>query len=376
MRAYQVIRCLEELAPLKLAEEWDNSGWQVGDPEEEVSAVLFTLDLTPGVLKQAVEQEANLIISHHPLIFRPIPRLRIDQFPGNYLQELIKCGLMLYSAHTSLDKAPQGISQVLAETIGLQDIRVLDGRQRRQLFKLAVFVPETHLEEVREAVCRAGAGWIGRYSDCTFRSPGTGTFRPLEGSSPFLGQQGILEEAAEYRLETVVPEELLSGVIQAMLQAHPYEEVAYDLYALANDDRAYSPARIGRLPEKSGLVEIAGLIKRSLKVDYLKAAFPANDLLVERVAVCGGSGAEFISAAAREGAQLLVTGDLKYHEAQEAKRLGLAVIAAGHAASEQPGLTAAAGWLSQRLKEEYGNRGVKIPRIITNNQLEDEINII
>lgn len=389
MRGYEVIRCFEELAPLQLAEQWDNSGWQVGDPEETVRGIVFTLDLTPRVLLQARQQGANLIISHHPLIFKPISRILFDRFPGSLIRQLIEHRMMLYTAHTSLDNAPQGISQALGNSLGLKELQVLNGRLQRELFKLVVFVPESHLEEVREAICRAGAGWIGRYSDCTFRSSGTGTFRPLEGTNPFLGKQGVLEEAAEYRLETVVPGERLEEVLQAMFQAHPYEEVAYDLYSLANRDLLCSPARIGVLPQKQTLGAMVETVKQSLRVSRIRIVSPAADpaptadksetglnpgagswseLPVERVAVCGGSGAEFIAAAAREGAQLLVTGDLKYHEAQEARRLGLPVIAAGHAASEQPGLEAAAAWL--------GNRLGPAVRINVNRDLEDEIIIL
>ena len=389
MRGYEVIRCFEELAPLQLAEEWDNSGWQVGDPEETVRGIIFTLDLTPRVLLQARQQGANLINSHHPLIFKPISRVLLDRFPGSLIHQLIEQRLMLYTAHTSLDNAPQGISQALGNCLGLRVLRVLNGRPRRGLFKLVVFVPESHLMEVREAICRAGAGWIGRYSDCTFRTSGIGTFRPLEGANPFLGKPGVLEEAAEYRLETIVPQDRLEEVLQSMFHAHPYEEVAYDLYSLANRDLLSGPARIGVLPQKQTLGAMVETVSQSLRVSRIRLARPDADpapladkggaspypeagswaeLPVERVAVCGGSGAEFIAAAAREGAELLVTGDLKYHEAQEARRLGLPVIAAGHAATEQPGLEAAAAWLGNRLGPAL--------KITVNQHLEDEIIVL
>jgi hypothetical protein len=237
-----------------------------------------------------------------------------------------------------------------------------------------VFVPDSHLEAVREAVCRAGAGWIGRYSDCTFQVPGTGRFRPLEGTNPFLGRPGALEAVSEYRLETIVTVENREAVIKAMLQSHPYEEVAYDLYPLAEPDSASGPARIGNLSARMGLSQVVEVVKERLGVSHLLTSAAREEVPVGRVAVCGGSGAEFISAAARQGAQLLVTGDLKYHEAQEANRQGLAVIAAGHAATEQPGLQAAAEWLEKQLIEAAGGL-TPVPRVFVNSLNEDEIRV-
>ncbi|NPV90279.1 MAG: Nif3-like dinuclear metal center hexameric protein [Firmicutes bacterium] len=374
MRASQVIDYLEKLAPLSLAEEWDNPGWQVGDPGEEVRGIMFTLDLTPAVVERSVQAGANLIISHHPLLFRPVSKLRLDQYPGSLIQRLIEHRLMLYTAHTNLDSAPQGISHTLGRVLGLQEMEVLGGSRRLGMFKLVVFVPESHLEAVREAICKAGAGWIGRYSDCTFRTPGTGTFRPREGTNPFLGRLGVLEEASEYRIETVVTGENREAVVKAMLQAHPYEEAAYDLYPLAEPVSTSGPARIGRLDAPMRLSQMVEMVKERLNVKHLLLSAARGEVPVERVAVCGGSGAEFISAAAQQGAQLLVTGDLKYHEAQEANRRGIAVIAAGHAATEQPGLQAAAAWLEKQLLQAgAAEGGASIPRVEVNQVLEDEI---
>lgn len=348
VKAEEVIKHLEGLAPLHLAEEWDNSGWQLGDPRREVRGIFLTLDAEEESLEEAKEQGANLMITHHPLFFRPLSQLRVDRFPGNLVEKFFRYEIMLYSAHTNLDNAPEGVSQVLARKLGLTRIEVCGDKSFTKLYKLVVFVPLSHLAEVREAICRAGGGWIGRYSDCTFRTAGIGTFRPHEGTQPFVGEVGKLEEVEEFRLETVVPEASLNSVIKAMLAAHPYEEPAYDVYPLAAAGEVQGALRAGFLPEKMPLEQLAQHVKRLLDAEAVRVVGDPSHM-VDKVAVCGGSGAGFISLAVRSGAQVLITGDLKYHEAQDAVRKGLMVIAAGHEATEWPVVEFLAEWLRQRL---------------------------
>ncbi len=305
---------MERHYPLNLAEKWDNVGLQVGSMGREVSKVVVALELDHQVLDRAWQENADLIITHHPLIFKALSSIKVDSPVGSLIRKLIMADISLYAAHTNLDNAPRGVNQLLAETIGLTDIEPLILRsagQRESLYKLVVFVPLTHINEVREAICRAGAGFIGKYSDCTFRAQGIGTFKPGEDTDPFIGQIGQLEEVEEVRLETICPQHRLKGILDAMLEAHPYEEVAYDLYKLENQGTLFSP---GTLPA----LRLVG----------------HPDTPVQKVAVVSGSGASFINEIAGQ-ADVLITGDLKYHEAREAAALGLAVIDAGHQATEE-----------------------------------------
>ena len=235
----EIMDIMERLAPCQLAEEWDNVGLLIGDPGDRVEGVLVSLDLTAPVLAEASAKGANLILVHHPPIFRPLKELRTDTPLGKLLADVLKEKMQVYAAHTNLDVAPLGVSQQLARKLELVETRILQPAGEDKLFKLVVFVPESHEAHVRKSLGDAGAGWIGNYSHCTFRTAGKGTFRPLEGADPFLGRVGQLEEAAEYRLETIVPQSRLQEVIKAMLASHPYEEVAYDLYPLSNRGRAY-----------------------------------------------------------------------------------------------------------------------------------------
>ncbi|MQL53145.1 Nif3-like dinuclear metal center hexameric protein, partial [Desulfofundulus thermobenzoicus] len=228
-----ICELLEGLAPLELAEPWDNPGWQLGDPGVPVERVLLSLDVDEGVCREAIEMSARLIITHHPLFFKEIKEIRLDSPRGALVAGLIKAGIGVYAAHTNLDSARWGVNDALARRLNLRDIQVLRPVREKYL-KLVVFVPLDHVDGVREALGKAGAGWIGNYSDCTFGVQGTGTFRPREGTNPYIGTRGQLEKVPEVRLETILPKRLEKQVIEAMLRAHPYEEVAYDLYPLAN----------------------------------------------------------------------------------------------------------------------------------------------
>lgn len=327
---------MEKHYPLNLAEEWDNVGLQVGSMGREVSKVVVALELDHQVLDRAWQENADLIITHHPLIFKALPSIKVDSPVGSMIRKLIMADISLYTAHTNLDNASRGINQMLAETVGLVDIEPLGLRtagHREPLYKLVVFVPLTHIDEVREALSQAGAGFIGNYSDCTFRTAGIGTFKPGAGTDPFIGQTGQLEEVEEARLETICPQHLLKAVVDAMLQAHPYEEVAYDLYKLENQGTMFSPGRKGNLPQAIPLGQLAEQVRAKLALPALRIVGEQNNP-VQKVAVVGGSGASFIKEVAGQ-ADVLITGDLKYHEAREAAALGLAVIDAGHQATEE-----------------------------------------
>lgn len=330
-----IMDALEAIAPLRLAEGWDNVGLMVGSPEQIVQNVLVAVDLTAAVLAQAEKTGANLIITHHPFIFSPLKSIRTDSAGGSLLARLIKADIAVYSAHTNLDAAVGGVSDVLAGKLGLTDVRPLVADTGEKLIKLAVFVPESHLEAVAQAITAAGAGHIGNYSHCTFRSAGMGTFMPLEGTNPFTGVQGRLEYTPECRLETIMPAAEAKRVVAAMIKAHPYEEVAYDLYPLENKIAFAGLGRVGTLPAKVMFDELVEAVKAVLALEVVRVAGAVSGP-VKTVAVCGGAGGSFIRKAYEAGADCFVTGDIKYHEAQEAVELGIAVIDAGHFATEQP----------------------------------------
>ncbi|MGE5545083.1 MAG: Nif3-like dinuclear metal center hexameric protein, partial [Bacillota bacterium] len=299
VKTQTVFNKLEDLAPLSLAESWDNSGLQLGSKSQTVDAILVALDVDDLAINMALEVGANLIISHHPLFFKGVKTIDYESYQGRLIRRLISHDLTVYSAHTNLDLAPGGLSQFLALKLGLINIRPLGVIKSQNLLKLVVFVPESHLEEVRQAVNDAGAGFIGNYRDCSFRTLGVGTFRPLAGSQPFLGSTGILEEVAEYRLEVIVPVEVLDQVMHSMMEAHPYEEVAYDLIPLNNKGQAYSYGRQGELSREMDLEELAENVKNVLGIDHLVLSNPMPGK-VKKICLVPGSGSSMINTARRE----------------------------------------------------------------------------
>ncbi|HEY8346745.1 MAG TPA: Nif3-like dinuclear metal center hexameric protein [Symbiobacteriaceae bacterium] len=342
---------LEELAPPEWAESWDNVGLQVGDPGRPVQRLLVALELTDGVVEEAVRLGASLVVVHHPPLFRPLKAIRLDTPAGARLERLIKAGIGVYAAHTNLDQAPGGTNDTLAQLVGLKDWEVLEPAGEERYFKLVVFVPRGYEDAVRQAMAEAGAGHIGNYSHCTFQAPGTGTFLPLEGTNPFLGQQGRLEYADEYRLETIVPQRRVSAVVKAMIAAHPYEEVAYDLYPLANPGKVRGHGRIGKLETPTTLGALAERLKQELGLAHV-AVVGDPHRTVATVAVGAGAGGSLVQTAARRGADVLVTGDVKYHDARDAADAGLGVIDIGHYSSERIVVRPLAAYLRQRLAEK------------------------
>lgn len=325
---------LEKMAPLSLAEAWDNVGLLVGSPENPVKTALLTLDVTAPVIEEAVILGAELIITHHPFPFHAMKAVRTDTHGGAMLSLLLKNNISVYAAHTNLDAATGGVNDALAEALGLVETAPLKPAGRA-LVKIVTYVPEGHEEKVWQAMSAAGAGHIGNYSQCGFRVRGTGTFLPGEGTHPFSGRQGNLSSVSEVRLETVAPSSLSAKVIEAMIAAHPYEEAAYDVYPLQNELIVGGLGRVGDLSAPVSLKELAAQIKSSLQLDHLRVVGPLT-ARISRVAVCGGSGMDLSELARHAGAQVLITADIRYHEAQNALAQGLCVIDAGHFGTEYP----------------------------------------
>lgn len=342
-----VLEALEALAPRRLAEEWDNVGLQLGQPAQPVERVLVALDVSAAVVAEAREKKADLIVAHHPFLFKPLRQIRTDLPQGKLVQALLQDNIAVYAAHTNLDRAPGGLNDWLAEALGLQQVEVLQPGPADALVKLVTFVPQEQAEQVRQALGDAGAGHIGQYSHCSFQTTGEGAFLPLAGTRPFLGKPGKLERVAEVRLETILPRRFANRVVRALLRSHPYEEVAYDLYPLLNERPEGGLGRLGLLQAEISLAQLAEQVAAALEIPGLRQVGDGARR-VRKVAVCGGAGAGLVSRAAFCGADVLVTGDVKYHEAQEAQNSGLGLLDAGHFATERLMVGKVAAYLRQQ----------------------------
>ncbi len=340
---------LHALYPPHLAESWDNVGLQVGDPAAEVRGVLVCLDPSERALQEAADTGAQAILTHHPLIFKPLKALTPTDETGRIIFRAVQQGIAVLCAHTNLDCARNGLNDWLAWRLGIEDAAPLAAGEA-DLLKLIVFVPSGYEGRVAKALFRSGAGHIGEYDSCSFQSPGTGTFRGGDEANPFLGEKGRLERAAEIRLETVVPRHRVGRTVERLLKAHPYEEPAYDLIPLENRRTDVGLGRIGRLPHPLPLHDFARQVKEALGAASLRIVGD-QDRQVHKVALCGGSGASLYSEARRQGADLLITGDIKYHDARRAETEGMALIDAGHFATEHlmvPHIAAALGAEAQK----------------------------
>ncbi len=325
----QIIDYIDHLAPHYLAENWDMIGLQIGTLNKEVRKVMLTLDVTPEVVDEAIREKIELIIAHHPIIFHPLKHIRTDILPGSMYEKMLKHDIAFYAAHTNLDAADGGVSDILASLLKLQNMTHLVPTHSHKLKKLVVFVPEGHQDRVRQAVCEAGAGWIGNYSHCTFNTKGYGTFMPLTGTSPYIGMEGKLEQVDELRLETIVSEDIQENVIRAMLTAHPYEEVAYDLYPLEIMGKEYGYGKVGMLEEEMSFSSFIQYVKDTFGLDTIRYAGDLSKT-IKKIAISGGEGNDFIVNALQKGVDVFITGDLKYHKTQEAWLQGLNLIDVGH----------------------------------------------
>jgi dinuclear metal center YbgI/SA1388 family protein len=333
LKVKDITSAINSMAPPSLALDWDAVGLQVGSPETPVNTIFIALDLTEKSLEEAMAYQPQLIITHHPFIFSPLKNIRTDQSQGRMIQQLLVNGTAVFAAHTNMDIAQGGLNDWVADKLSLQQLQPLEMTTTDPLFKLVVFVPEEQAQNVADALAEAGAGHIGNYSHCSFRTSGTGTFRPLDGAEPAIGRLHQLEKVAEIRLETIVPVNLQESVIQAMLQAHPYEEVAYDLIRLENSGTIQGIGRMGELTEPEPLEQFIQRLKTLFHVDSLRWVKGAGGT-IQKVAVVTGSGASAIQQAVLSGCDALVTGDVKYHDAQKAEMLGLHLFDAGHFETE------------------------------------------
>lgn len=353
-----LITTLENIAPPDLAADGDTIGLQVGSRGREVRRVCVTLDVTQDIIDKAVSLAPDIIVAHHPLIHTPLAAVSEDSPVGRRVTKLIRSDIALYVMHTNFDCAPGGTNDVLADLLGLTDRSPLDVSRRDPFYKIAVFVPGDHVERVRDAMAETGAGRIGMYTYCSFRTPGIGSFVPLGLAQPFIGSVGKLEEVEEYRLEMICSGSWLDEVLPAMLEAHPYEEVAYDVYELANEPIPYGFGRVGNLKSPTTLPLFAELVRSTLEPKYMKVeGDPAKP--IRRVALCSGSGSGMWNEAVKAGADVYLTGDTKHHDILDANAAGLAIIDAGHYETETPGMRS----LADNLRVSLAGSGVDVAYI-------------
>ncbi|AFS78807.1 NIF3-like protein [Gottschalkia acidurici 9a] len=334
MKASEIVSILNKLAPSYLIDTWDNSGLQVGSLKKDVKNILITLDLGEKALNKAIENKVDMIITHHPLFFGGIKHISLDNPNGDIISEIIKNDITVFSAHTNLDMCNGGVNDILADKLNLKDTRPMSKFRADKLYKICVFVPVSHTEIVRKALGDSGAGFIGNYSHCTFNTKGVGTFLPREGTNPYIGELGRIESVEEEKIETIVDEHILQKVISSMVKAHPYEEVAYDIYPLYNKGKSYGYGRVGKLDKNIALNDFGRIVKEKLDCETVRVYGDLNRE-IKKVALCGGSGGSFIKDAHRSNADVYITGDIKYHDAQLASELGISIIDAGHFETEK-----------------------------------------
>ena len=329
-----IIEVMELYAPSRLAEEWDNVGLQIGDKTWPVQTIRIALDPTLDVVKDACRNGVDLLITHHPLIFRSLKSINFSKPLGSIIQMASEHRMAIFSAHTNLDNAMDGLNDVLAHRLGLRNLKVLGRTKKDEMFKLVVYVPVAHEQDVITSFFETKAGDIGSYSCCSFRSTGKGTFKPGPFSKPFAGKIGEISHTDEVRIETVVRKNDLAAVIDHVRKTHPYETMAYDVYPLlTSEDTQEGSGRIGKLDKLINLASFAESIKTKLSLNYIKVA-GNPDLIIKTVAVCSGSGSSFINHFLTSGAQVYVSGDLGYHDARTVEAENLGLIDIGHFESE------------------------------------------
>ncbi|HOK61167.1 Nif3-like dinuclear metal center hexameric protein [Tenuifilum sp.] len=332
MTVREVTSILESFAPLAFQEDYDNSGLIVGDANMEVTGVLLTIDVTPQVVAEAVAGRANLIVAHHPVIFKGLKRITGKSYVEQVVVNAIKNNVAIYAAHTNIDSVQGGVSFKMAEVLGLTSTQVLSPLTG-QLVKLVTFVPTEYAEAVRQAMFNAGAGVIGNYDFCSFNIQGQGTFRAGDGTNPFVGEKGKIHFEPEVRVETIVPRHILNAVVKAMVEAHPYEEVAYDVYPLDLPYKKAGLGVVGDLPEPMNTIDFVKHVKQQFGAPCVRYTNPVKDF-ISRVAICGGSAISLLNDAIAANADVFITADVKYHQFFDAENR-IVIIDIGHFESEQ-----------------------------------------
>ncbi len=338
---------LDRIAPFKQQEKWDNSGLLTGDKQQQVTKCLLALDITNDVVNEAVISGARLIISHHPVIFDAIKSVTAQSEPVVY--RMIKHDISAICAHTNLDLAQGGVNDVLAQALGLRQLKGLKSIPTDEYFKIVVFVPKKDAENVKRAMAAAGAGAYGNYTDCSFEVTGKGVFRPGEQAHPFIGKLGTAKEVREARIEMICPKSRLSSVVATMKKAHPYEEPAYDIFINHAMKDSISLGRVGVLDKPMNADDFAAFVAQRIRAKGVR--FTKGSAPVKTVAVCGGSGGEYLSSAIAAGCDAYVTGDVKHNVFIDAKNKDVTLVDAGHFATEMLAVSV----LKNRLQNQFSD---------------------
>ncbi|MEQ8582947.1 MAG: Nif3-like dinuclear metal center hexameric protein [Marinoscillum sp.] len=359
MRIKDITDFLEQFAPLSYQESYDNSGLLVGDANAELSGVSITLDVTERVIDEAIRNRDNLIIAHHPLIFKGLKSLTGKHWVERCVIKALKNNIALYAIHTNLDNVHLGVNRKIAEQLALKNIRILSPKSEI-LSKLVTFVPHEDAQRVLDALYAAGAGQIGQYDHCSFQSDGTGTFRPGENSNPHIGTHNVDETVSEKRIELVFPTYLKSKIVSALHNSHPYEEVAYYLSALSNTHQEVGSGIVGELSSPMDTLEFLRHLKQTMRTECVRHTSICNEK-VSKIALCGGAGSFLLSKAIGAGADVFITGDFKYHDFFEAdSRIVVADI--GHFESEQ----FTKDLLYDIISEKFTNIALRLSEVQTN----------
>ena len=332
MQLKQITNFIESVAPLAFQESYDNAGLIIGRLDDEITGILITLDVTEEILDEAISKNLNLIVCHHPIVFNGVKKLNGKNYIERCVAKAIKNDIAIYAAHTNLDSVFGGVNSKICEKLELQNCRIL-APTPGFLKKLVTFVPVSDSEKVRKALFDAGAGHIGNYDSCSFNQTGNGTFRGNDQTNPYVGEKNQLHTEEETRIETIFSKHMQSKVIQALLQAHPYEEVAYDIYPLDNDYSQSGIGMIGELGQPMNEMEFLRKLKEAFKCEVVKH----TQLLgkpISKVAVCGGSGSTYLSKAMAQNADIFISGDFKYHQFFDAENQ-IIIADIGHYESEQ-----------------------------------------
>ena len=332
MLVNDVAKIIEKFAPLQLQESYDNSGLCIGNPEQTVTGILLTIDITEPVINEAIQKNCNLIISHHPLIFSGIKKITGKNYIERCTIKAIQNNIAIYSAHTNMDAVSEGVSKKMCDKLGLINCKILlplNGELR----KLVTFVPTDSSEKVREAIFAVGAGHIGNYDSCSFNVEGKGSFRGNESSNPFVGEKEKLHFENETRIETVFPKFIEKEIIKALILAHPYEEVAYDIYPIENSYPLAGMGMIGELPSEMAELEFLQKVKNTFNAKYIRHTSIRNQN-IRKIAVCGGSGSSLLPNAIHCRADVFISADFKYHQFFDSENK-ITIADIGHYESEQ-----------------------------------------
>ncbi|MFY9154424.1 MAG: Nif3-like dinuclear metal center hexameric protein [Prolixibacteraceae bacterium] len=332
MQLKQITQFLESIAPLPFQESYDNAGLIIGQSTDEISGILITLDITEEIIDEAIRQNLNLIVAHHPIVFNGLKKLNGKNYIERCVAKAIKNDVAIYASHTNLDSVFGGVNSKICELLQLQNCRIL-APTTNFLKKLVTFVPTAQAEQVRKAIFEAGAGQIGNYDSCSFNLNGTGTFRGNEQTNPFVGEKNQLHQEEEIRIETIFPKHLQSRIVQALLQVHPYEEVAYDIYPLDNEYAQVGIGMIGELHEPVDELDFMKNLKKTFHCQVVKHTALLGKP-IRKVAVCGGAGSSYLSKAMAQKADIFISGDFKYHQFFEAENQ-IIIADIGHYESEQ-----------------------------------------